>query len=493
MQIQFVISTFFVSRVLSAKVLGVSPENQHLYAPQVAKDGSEYWHCLNDTSIRLNYDQINDDICDCPDGSDEPATNACPKPPFKFYCANEGHFPGYIDQFKLNDGVCDYDLCCDGSDEYKLGHCENKCQEIHRQFEEHKSKEMEMVDKALKKKQAILRLAKTKRKALTDKLNAVRGHLPEQKMHLNKLKIELETAEMAEQDTSSVFDVLGEEFSGLVERINNHKQDLLRQDKKLRALEKILESLSQNYNPNFNDQAVKNSIHKYQEYISNKDDAVVADIHDTNEMMKKLIEKAKSMPHGHESSMDSPVPAPVVPSLGYLLHNYIDLFKRNFLNIQPQEYESRFSSNQLQPEIEKLEQEIEKTEQSIKAIEDNLNSEYGPDDFLRAFDRVTLKKNLGGYEYKINLLGSIMQDDVLIGRFQEFKDGKIYFNNGDKCWNGPRRSAVVEFTCGHGPELLSVSEPEKGRYLFVVQGESWCEPITQQDLVKSFKINYDLF
>lgn len=56
-------------------IIGVPREKQHLYAsnePDLTK-----WHCLSGDNIVLNLNQINDGVCDCPDGSDEPGTAAC--------------------------------------------------------------------------------------------------------------------------------------------------------------------------------------------------------------------------------------------------------------------------------------------------------------------------------------------------------------------------------------------------------------------------------
>ncbi|XRB02637.1 glucosidase 2 subunit beta [Pycnococcus provasolii] len=58
--------------------------------------------------------RINDDFCDCADGSDETETPACSHVHAKFTCKNEAHVKKDISTTRIQDGVCD---CCDGSDE----------------------------------------------------------------------------------------------------------------------------------------------------------------------------------------------------------------------------------------------------------------------------------------------------------------------------------------------------------------------------------------
>ncbi|PIN02914.1 Protein kinase C substrate, 80 KD protein, heavy chain [Handroanthus impetiginosus] len=101
--------------------LGVSPEDENYYR---GLSSSNTIKC-KDGSKKFNKSQLNDDFCDCADGSDEPGTSACPNG--KFYCKNAGHAPLILYSSRVNDGICD---CCDGSDEYDgKTKCPNKCWE----------------------------------------------------------------------------------------------------------------------------------------------------------------------------------------------------------------------------------------------------------------------------------------------------------------------------------------------------------------------------
>ncbi|KAG8696667.1 hypothetical protein FRC08_007009 [Ceratobasidium sp. 394] len=50
--------------------LGVAPQSASLYTP-ITSTTPATWKCL-DGSQTILYSAINDDYCDCPDGSDEP-------------------------------------------------------------------------------------------------------------------------------------------------------------------------------------------------------------------------------------------------------------------------------------------------------------------------------------------------------------------------------------------------------------------------------------
>jgi protein kinase C substrate 80K-H len=153
----------------TSKTLGVPPNLIAKYVP--LKSGN--WNCL-DGSKQIPWDFVNDDSCDCPDGSDEPGrefqlnddedelkaifnlfqgTGACLNT--TFYCRNEGHIGATIPSSRVNDGLCGahyYPLsstaflfslaekeCCDGSDE-RPGFCPNLCKEIGDIYQQQRNK-----------------------------------------------------------------------------------------------------------------------------------------------------------------------------------------------------------------------------------------------------------------------------------------------------------------------------------------------------------------
>lgn len=84
------------------------------------RNQNEHFKCLN-SKQKIPYSQLNDDYCDCEDGTDEPSTGACPKS--TFYCdlqyfKKHAHL-NMVPSGKVNDGICD---CCDGSDEFDGKH-----------------------------------------------------------------------------------------------------------------------------------------------------------------------------------------------------------------------------------------------------------------------------------------------------------------------------------------------------------------------------------
>ena len=102
-------------------------------ARRLVKKKTHSLSCLQvDSGIfaMIDPNRINDDYCDCADGSDEPLTSACSplgvfRCPLDFPAAAEGAMlPSTLPSSRVNDGVCD---CCDGADEDASAGCPNEC------------------------------------------------------------------------------------------------------------------------------------------------------------------------------------------------------------------------------------------------------------------------------------------------------------------------------------------------------------------------------
>lgn len=167
-----------MASVPSRYSLGIDPKDASYYSSNVieCKDGSK----------KFKREQLNDEFCDCPDGTDEPGTSACPEG--KFFCLNAGHVPLSIFSSRVNDGLCD---CCDGSDEYDGSvNCPNTCWEAGKAAREKLTKkiktyqegvtlrkeEVEKAKLAFAKDEADLSKLKSEEKILKDLVDKLKDH-----------------------------------------------------------------------------------------------------------------------------------------------------------------------------------------------------------------------------------------------------------------------------------------------------------------------------
>eukprot|EP01097_Dermamoeba_algensis_P001064 TRINITY_DN1401_c0_g7_i1.p1 TRINITY_DN1401_c0_g7~~TRINITY_DN1401_c0_g7_i1.p1 ORF type:complete len:407 (+),score=106.97 TRINITY_DN1401_c0_g7_i1:80-1300(+) len=101
--------SFYLSQ---SPYLGVADTKQKQYEDARQKG---IFRCFSN-SQKIPFSRVNDDYCDCDDGSDEPATSACARG--TFLCANNGAKSKLIPSTFVGDGKCD---CCDGTDEVSRG------------------------------------------------------------------------------------------------------------------------------------------------------------------------------------------------------------------------------------------------------------------------------------------------------------------------------------------------------------------------------------
>ncbi|GLD53705.1 glucosidase 2 subunit beta-like protein, partial [Lates japonicus] len=138
-------AVFCCGFVDSKKIRGISSSYKRFYRERKS------FLCIDGSKI-IPFEQVNDDYCDCEDGSDEPGTSACPRG--RFYCTNLGFRPHYIPSSRVNDGICD---CCDASDEYNShAHCQNTCWNLGQRERAYVEGQMRTLDEGLRLKQQLI-------------------------------------------------------------------------------------------------------------------------------------------------------------------------------------------------------------------------------------------------------------------------------------------------------------------------------------------------
>jgi protein kinase C substrate 80K-H len=207
------------------KPLGVPLERASFY------DLAKPFACLDGSSV-IPFEMINDDYCDCRDGSDEPGTNACMNGVFT--CDNHGHVASPIPSSRVNDGICD---CCDGSDEYHAKKsCENTCNVEAERMRESQEKARLLLENGLQKKKDLLQKGAELRvlmRTRIQELDAKRATAENDKKLLEESK---NAAEARAKEATDIEDAVHEEERKRLELIEKERKsnelfDLLDTDK----------------------------------------------------------------------------------------------------------------------------------------------------------------------------------------------------------------------------------------------------------------------
>ncbi|KAF9131139.1 hypothetical protein BG015_003913, partial [Linnemannia schmuckeri] len=241
---------------------GVSPSNAKLYVP----DGANNWSCL-DGSKTIPFSTVNDDYCDCIDGSDEPGTSACGAG--HFYCANIGHTPSSIKASRVNDGVCEEE-CCDGSDEYDGQiHCPNVCEEVGAKAREENDRIRSIQNEGARLRRGFIKYGKANKVSLTNELETLRGQIDQVQEALNDARAKLDAANEAQD--AYLEGSKSEREAARTQQLEPLIQEQTRRLKhaaEIRDMLKLtLQNLKEKHNKNYHDLAVKDTVSGFDEYI----------------------------------------------------------------------------------------------------------------------------------------------------------------------------------------------------------------------------------
>lgn len=200
-----------------------------------------------------------------------------------FYCKNKGHIPGYLPFTNVNDGICDYELCCDGSDEWAgLGgvKCVDKCKEIGKEWRKQDEARQKSLNAAGRKRKELVTASQRLRKEIEDRITSLETQAGAQQKKLSNLETEL--AEIERKEKGKVVKGADPKLGKMAVLVSLAKQRMdelrealirVRQErdgtkKRVEELEAILSTFKEEYNPNFNDEGVKRAVRAWEDYAA---------------------------------------------------------------------------------------------------------------------------------------------------------------------------------------------------------------------------------
>lgn len=146
-------------------------------------------------------------------------------------------------------------------------------------------------------------------------------------------------------------------------------------------------------------------------------------------------------------------------------------------------------TKELESQQKALQSDISSVENTVKELEDKVGGrgqDEGSGEFFMLKDTCHTV-TAGKYDYEVCVDGKATQKDkgaksgTSLGKWQgmsvEKETGKrvMKWENGQKCWNGPARSATVYVTCGAETKLLSAEEPDTCTYVLEMESYIACD------------------
>ncbi|KAM6495455.1 Glucosidase II beta subunit-like domain containing protein [Amanita muscaria] len=514
------------------QTFGVHPSLLSKYVP--SKSGR--WRCL-DGSKEIPWTAVNDDYCDCPDGSDEPGTSACTNS--VFYCRNTGHIGATIPSSHVNDGLCE-PQCCDGSDE-RPGVCPNDCKEVGEEYRKQRDAELRIQKTGAKIRSSYIAFAYVERNRLEDEAKKLSTRIADQEKEVTRLR---DIADRADSLSAATLEHRKQSplYQALINQANALKS-LQREYTKLKereqSLRDILDNLRHGYNPNYQDMAVLEAVRGWEQL------AKLPHINDVGkEQQEATVEEAGIVPEEEEESLDDGawsredleteldsllktdyesllfaheehIDAPTDTSSLFYLANYIPdtlltqyeelkdkavSWLEKFGVISARSSTTSADSTRAHQTLTEAETTLKRLESDARSAQDQLSTLFDPEHFgakgeWKKLENTCIETVTGDYTYEVCLFGEAWQKPLnggttfSLGRFASWDTSanpgepayyqKQVYKHGTRCWNGPERSVILLLSCGAENTLTSVIELQKCEYQLTATTPALCLPVEE--------------
>ncbi|XP_075975886.1 glucosidase 2 subunit beta [Anticarsia gemmatalis] len=489
---------------------GVSLSKAPLYSP--TKD----FTCFDGT-MTIPFSYVNDDYCDCFDGSDEPGTSACLNG--VFHCTNAGHRPQNIPSSRVNDGVCD---CCDGTDEYaSSAKCGNTCEELGKE--------------ARAEAQRIAELYKAGshlRVELIEKGNSKRNEMAEQLSQLEKDKAEAEKVRDEKEVLKNDLETQENDALKVYREAEEKEKQRKAEEERQNTIKEALEQFNR-FDSNQDEVLTIDEMKVANVFDKNKDGEVDEDeikyfigdresidkesfIENTWSLLKPLLMMEQGMfkPAGEEGAdtedIEQTEEGDAEDTMGDLDAD-ADQEEEGDLDSQDHDVEEHEPDQQTgvyDEETQKLvdratearrehsdaERTVREIESNIRKIQQNLEKDYGLQQEYATLDGQCWEYEDKEYVYKLCLFQKVTQKskngggEIGLGNWGEWAgpDHNRYsvmkYINGIACWNGPSRMTIVQISCGLETKLLSVTEPYRCEYKMEFTTPAACDDVSNAPL-----------
>ena len=430
----------------------------------IASYDVETFRC-DDGATTLAIARVNDDYCDCADGSDEPGTSACAGRGLgrdSFYCRNLGATPRAVPSSRVDDGVCD---CCDGSDEAhgrKGTVCENTCTSEARARRETLMATLAEHRRGAKARGKAAGKANGKREGWIRERAALEREMSGKRERVEALRVE---AEAAEEEERKIREEKEAEEAEAKEKIAADAVKAEDAENDAGAAERDVENSNVD-EPEAPAEETDEERGKRiaSQWISN--DEKSADDSSASEEEKVAAE-------GAVESDDFMRPPRKVGSFFKRLRDVVRRPRDAVLASQAKSKRDAY-------DVER--RALEANDDKLRELRENIDRDYGPDDALISLQGLCFDQKIEKYVYKACPFGEAKQDNTQLGRNSEGvridADGKtmtLKFADGDACWNGPKRSLTLTLKCGDKERLAAIEEPSRCEYVGVFYAPAACD------------------